>query len=113
MHARSTDPNNPKNINAKHPDGSLGRGIQYPFIKPGPGEYHENWNEKLLNRWKSVVKSVIQYHYSHMSSPLRQITTEFIGPTDYGAGFKYSIFDNNVACAKWIRNIIKETKEVK
>ena len=76
-------------------------------------EGQENWNEKLLNRWKSLVKSVIQYHYSHMSSPLRQITTEFIGPTDYGAGFKYSIFDNNVACAKWIRNIIKETKEVK
>ena len=32
MHARSVIPNNPKNIGGKHPDGSVGRGVQYPFI---------------------------------------------------------------------------------
>ena len=110
MHARSTVPNNPKNINAKHPDGSIGRGIQYPFIQPKAGEYHENWDEKLLEHWKLVVTSLINYHYSNQQSPLRQITTEFITPTDYGGGFKYSVFENNVACAKWIKKSIKEIK---
>ena len=110
MHARSTVPNNPKNINAKHPDGSIGRGIQYPFIQPKPGEYHENWDAKLLEHWKLVVTSLINYHYSNQQSPLRQITTEFITPTDYGGGFKYSVFENNVACAKWIKKSIKEIK---
>ena len=49
-------------------------------------------------------------HYSNQQSPLRQITTEFITPTDYGGGFKYSVFENNVACAKWIKKSIKEIK---
>jgi hypothetical protein len=30
-----------------------------------------------------------------------------IPPPDYGAGAKYSIFDNNVACARWIREAWK------
>ena len=59
---------------------------------------------------KKVVTSLINYHYSNQQSPLRQITTEFITPTDYGGGFKYSVFENNVACAKWIKKSIKEIK---
>ena len=74
------------------------------------GRYHENWDEKLLEKWKLVVTSLINYHYSNQQSPLRQITTEFITPTDYGGGFKYSAFENNVACAKWIKKSIKEIK---
>ena len=35
---------------AKHPDGSIGRGIQYPFIQPKAGEYHENWHLCLIGR---------------------------------------------------------------
>ena len=110
MHARSTIPNNPKNIHAQHPDGSIGRGIQYPFVKPLPGQYHEKWDEKLLDRWKLVVQSIVDHHYSNKGSSLEQITTEFITPTDYGAGWGYSIFNNNVQCAKWIRQITNETK---
>ena len=56
------------------------------------------------------MESVINYHYINETSPIRQITTEFLSPTDYGGGFKYSIFDNNVACAKWLKNTIKKTK---
>ena len=110
MHARSTVPNNPKNIYAKHPDGSMGRGIQYPFVEPLPGQYHEKWDGKLLDRWKLVVQSIIDYHYSNKGSSLEQITTEFIAPTDYGAGWKYSIFNNNVQCAKWMRKIANDAK---
>ena len=43
-HARAAVPNNPKNILGRHPDGAVGRGIQYPFKKPNPGEYHADWD---------------------------------------------------------------------
>ena len=44
-HARPSAPANPVNIWAKHPDGSFGRGVQYPFLKPAPGEWHAEWDE--------------------------------------------------------------------
>jgi len=36
-HARCAVPANPVNTWATHPDGSYGRGIQYPFTRPMPG----------------------------------------------------------------------------
>jgi hypothetical protein len=36
-HARGAVPANPRNRRARHPDGSLGRGIQYPFERPSTG----------------------------------------------------------------------------
>ena len=102
MHARSAIPNNPKNIGGKHPDGSVGRGVQYPFIKPLDGQYHSEWDETKLEPWKEVVRKVIKHHYTHESS-LECITTEFIPLTDYGEGSTYSLLDNAVACAEWIR----------
>ena len=96
---------NPKNIKAKHPDGSIGRGVQYPFIKPLPGEYHSNWDESKLDSWKEVVKQLIYYHSQNEQSPLRYISTEFIPATDYGEGNKYSLFENSVACAQWIKGL--------
>ena len=95
----------PKNIKAKHPNGSIGRGVQYPFIKPLPGEYHSNWDESRLDSWKEVVKQLIYYHSQNQQSPLRHISTEFIPATDYGEGNKYSLFENSVACAKWIKRL--------
>ena len=35
---------------------------------------------------------------------MRHISCEFIPAIDYGAGHTYSIFDNNVACARWLRD---------
>jgi len=110
MHARSVIPNNPKNIMAKHPDGSYGRGVQYPFIKPNVGEYFEDWDENKLEPWKEVVRKVIKYHYS-VNSNLECISTEFIPATDYGEGNTYSLFNNAYGCAEWIRKEIKKTKE--
>ena len=102
MHARSVIPNNPKNIKARHPDGSVGRGVQYPFIKPLPGQYHTEWDESKLNHWKEVIIKMLKYHFEN-NSPLECISTEFIPATDYGEGNTYSLFDNAVACANWIR----------
>ena len=102
MHARSVIPNNPKNIKAHHPDGSVGRGVQYPFIKPLPGQYHTEWDESKLNHWKEVIIKMLKYHFKN-NSPLECISTEFIPATDYGEDNTYSLFDNAVACANWMR----------
>ena len=102
-HARAAVPANPLNTWATHPDGSFGRGIQYPFIRPRDGEWHSPWDEHRLEPWKEVVRQILRHHITHADSCLGQITTEFIPYADYGGGARYSIFDNNVACARWIR----------
>ena len=102
-HARAAAPGGPKNIMAKHPDGSFGRGIQYPFIQPKPGEWHADWDESKLEPWKEVVRHLLAYHAKNDDSPLLQLSTEFIPNTDYGEGSSYSIFENSVACAEWSR----------
>ena len=106
MHARSAIPNNPKNIGGKHPDGSIGRGVQYPFIKPLKGQYHEDWDEIKLEPWKEIVRKVIKNHYLSDKSFLECISTEFIPNTDYGEGSTYSLYDNASACALWMKNEI-------
>ena len=45
----------------------------------------------------------MRYHLTHADSPLRFMNTEMINITDYGENAGYSIFENNIACAKWIR----------
>ncbi|MFZ9415093.1 MAG: hypothetical protein ACO3DJ_16610 [Alphaproteobacteria bacterium] len=102
-HARAAVPANPVNTWAKHPDGSFGRGIQYPFMKPNPGEYLAEWDEARLEPWKRVLRDLFAYHATHAQSPIRQVSCEHIPAIDYGAGHKYSIFENNVACARWMR----------
>jgi len=103
-HARCAVPANPINTMARHPDGSYGRGIQYPFFRPKPGEYvTDAWDEKRIEPWKRVVRDLLAHHATHDESPIGQISCEHIPAIDYGAGHKYSIFEQNVACAKWMR----------
>lgn len=102
-HARPVVPNNPENIWGKHPDGRVGRGVQYPWIKPAAGEWHSEWREAKLAPWKRTMRDLLFHHASQSHSRLKCITLEMIPPPDYGAGAKYSIFNNNIACAKWIR----------
>ena len=113
-HARAAVPNNPVNIWARHPDGSFGCGIQYPFVKPAQGEWHSEWNEQALEPWKEGLRLLMRHHARNPKSILGQISTEFIPMTDYGAGAGYSVFEHNVACAKWLRETwaaIAETSE--
>ncbi len=102
-HARPAIPANPVNIWAKHPDGSFGRGVQYPFIQPGEGEWHSSWSEENLEPWKEVVRQLLRHHASNTKSCLGQISMEIIPAPDYGGGGKYSLLANNIACADWIR----------
>ena len=106
LHARSVIPNNPKNIMAAHPDGSVGRGVQYPFLEPLEGQFHSVWDESKLEPWKEVIRRLLDYHYKTVNSPLKLISTEFIPATDYGEGNTYSLLNNSIACAKWIKDEI-------
>jgi hypothetical protein len=103
-HARPAVPNNPINIWAKHPDGRTGRGVQYPWIEPKEGQWHSAWEESQLEPWKTTIRDLLAHHATNSGSRLHCLTLEMIPPPDYGAGAKYSIFDNNVACARWIRD---------
>jgi hypothetical protein len=103
-HARSAVPNGPVNAWQKNPDGTPGRGIQYPFIRPKPGEWHSEWSEAALEPWKEVLRMLLRRHATRPAHPLLTISTEFIPWPDYGGGAKYSIFENSVACAAWIRD---------
>lgn len=102
-HARAAIPNNPKNINGRHPDGSIGRGIQYPFKKPSDGAYHAPWSEDLLEPWKEGIRLLMRHHVNDPKSKLGQISTEFIPNTDYGEGCRYSLFEQAIACVEWMR----------
>jgi hypothetical protein len=102
-HARGAVPANPRNRRARHPDGSLGRGIQYPFERPSTGALDDDWDERRLAPWKHAMRQLLRYHAQHPDSALGQISCEYIPATDYGEGQAYSMFDNNIACARWLR----------
>ncbi|HEY1425961.1 MAG TPA: hypothetical protein VGF50_04750 [Caulobacteraceae bacterium] len=102
-HARAAVPNGPPNVWMKGGDGKPGRGIQYPFIRPRPGEWHSDWDESRLEPWKEVVRQLMRHHATDPTSRLATISTEFIPFPDYGGGAKYSIFEHSVACAQWLR----------
>ena len=102
-HARAAVPNNPRNTPATGPDGKPGRGIQYPFARPAPGQYHAEWDAARLEPWKEVVRQLMRHHAARDDSPLGQISTEFIPNLDYGEGCRYSLFEQSVACAAWMR----------
>jgi hypothetical protein len=115
-HARCTVPNNPPNVtgrhasldslpSSRHPRDLVGRGVQYPFVAPRPGEYHAPWDGAALEPWKEVVRQLVAYHRTCEASPLRSISTEFIPFTDYGEGSSYSLLENSIACARWIRDL--------
>jgi hypothetical protein len=103
-HARSAVPNNPRNIMARHPDGRIGRGIQYPFVEPATGHYHAPWSASALEPWKTAMRMLLAHHAADDTSPLGQISVEFIPFPDYGAGGGYSIFENAIACGNWLRD---------
>lgn len=110
-HARSAVPNGPQNIWGRHPDGRAGRAIQYPFVQPGQGEWHSEWCEEKLEPWKEVFRQLFRYHAGNPSSPLTTVSTEFIPFPDYGGGAKYSLFEQNVACAEWLRKTWLEEEQ--
>ena len=101
---RPVVPRGPKNVIARHPDGRFGRAVQYPFVRPKPGEFHDEWHAYRLEPSKEVVRKVLRFHRDNPASRLRYLTTEYIDLPDYGEGVRYSLFDQSVALAQWIRD---------
>ena len=102
-HARPAFANGPPNVWAQVA-GVPGRGIQAPFVKPRPGEWHAEWSEERLEPWKEVVRRLLRHHATDPKSQLATISTELIPWPDYGGGAKYSLFEHSIACAQWIRD---------
>ncbi len=100
-HARSVATGVAHNPRARRTRELQGRAIQYPFVQPGTGQFHSDWNEQRLQEWKAAVRELL-VHMRQQKSP-QQISCEFIPFADYGGGARYSIWDNNLACAQWLR----------
>ncbi|MCX7153247.1 MAG: xylose isomerase [Proteobacteria bacterium] len=117
---RPVAPNQPMNLwcrndpSAPVPDilqyGEYARGIQYPMIRPAPDEWHSPWNAYLLEPSKEAIRKTLRHHIKTPTSRLKYITTEMINLPDYGMGAKYNLFENNVACARFIRKAWAEVK---
>jgi sugar phosphate isomerase/epimerase len=103
-HARSVIPNNLPNSRMRRPDGRPGRGIQYPLVCPAPDQWDGIWHEAALAPWKDAVRHLLDARAQGHAATPQHISCEFIPFADYGGGAGYSIFDNNVACAAWLRD---------
>ena len=110
LQVRPVSPDGPKNRWAVTSTGSWGRACQYPFVKPAPGQWHSTWNAWRVEPCKEVVRRVLDRHFSTAGSPLRYITTDMIDMPDYGDGAKYSLFEQNVAIAQWLRDTYARLK---
>ena len=91
--------------------GRPGRGIQYPFTQPKSGEYHAPWSAAALEPWKEVVRDLLRYNAADPAGRLGQISTEFIPNLDYGEGCRYSLFEQSIACAAWMRETWEEIRD--
>jgi hypothetical protein len=100
---RPVAPNGPKNLWATNEDGSYGRACQYPFTRPRAGEFHSPWFAYKVEPCKEVVRKLLRHHASTPDSPLRYVTTEYIDLVDYGENARYSLFEQSVELATWIR----------
>lgn len=104
---RPAVPNGPVNKWATGEDGKPGRGVQYPFVRPNPGEWYDEWHAYLLEPTKEVIRKTLRYHLTHEDSPLKLMTVDYINLPDYGLGVGYNTFESSVAVGKFIR----ETQE--
>ena len=109
LQVRPVSPNGPKNRwaiknNNSYDGGAYGRPCQYPFVKPKAGEWHSQWHAYRVEPCKEVVRKAFRHHITTPDSPLRYITTDMIDMADYGENARYSLFEQNVAIASWLRS---------
>jgi hypothetical protein len=121
LQVRSAAPNGPKNTWSRYDastdiagfdrtdptqvrrEGDPGRGILYPFTKPGPGEWHSPWYAYNLEPTKEVVRKVLRFQKSDPQGRLSYITTEMINLPDYAHNAGFSLLGQNAAIAKFVR----------
>ena len=104
-HTRSVAPGGVSgNLAMQRADGRLGRAIQYPFVEPAPGSFHSDWQADGLTPWKAAVRELLAWMKAHPEQAPQQISCEFIPFPDYGGGSRYDIWQNNIACARWLQD---------
>jgi hypothetical protein len=103
-HTRSVAPGIPHNTAMDRQPGQPGRAIQYPFIAPPAGTFHSEWDAQKLEPWKQAVRELLAAMHAQPASTPQRISCEFIPFPDYGGGGRYSIWENNLACAAWLRD---------
>lgn len=112
LQVRPVSPNGPKNLGEVKEGGHWGRACQYPFKKPRPGEWFHPWHAYRVEPYKEVVRRVLRHHLNNpKQSRLRWITTDMIDMADYGGGVDYSLIEQNIAIAQWIRATWAELKK--
>ena len=102
-HTRSVGVGVPFNRSMNRRTGLPGRAIQYPLIAPPAGTFHTPWDEAALAPWKQAVQDMLACMRRDPDRTPAQVSCEFIPFPDYGGGSRYSIWDNNQACAAWLR----------
>lgn len=117
---RTVAPNQPMNLWAPHPlgvpagdtlqYGHYARGILYPATRPAPGEWHSPWHAWMLEPSKEAIRRVLRHHVRTPGSRLRYLTTEMINLPDYALGARFDLFEQNVACARFIRRAWDEVR---
>jgi hypothetical protein len=111
LQVRPVSPNGPRNPGELKEGGHWGRACQYPFKRPRPGEWFHPWHAYRVEPCKEVVRRVLRHHLSNpKSSRLRWITTDMIDMADYGGGVNYSLIEQNIAIAEWIRKTYDQIK---
>jgi hypothetical protein len=111
LQVRPVSPNGPKNPGELKENGHWGRACQYPFKKPRPGEWFHPWSAYRVEPCKEVVRRVLRRHLANpKTSKLRWITTDMIDMPDYGGGVNYSLIEQNIAIAQWIRDTYAQLK---
>jgi hypothetical protein len=102
-HARSVATGLAGNPRGKRSRDVQGRAIQHPFVAPGAGQFHGDWQEAQLQDWKTAVRELLLHMQQQPERAPQRISCEFIPFADYGGGARYSIWDCNRACADWLR----------
>jgi hypothetical protein len=64
----------------------------------------------MLEPSKEAIRRVLRHHAKTSGSRLKYITTEMINLPDCALGHRYDLFEQNVACARFIRRAWEEVK---
>lgn len=102
-HARCVQTNAPANTDCEREPGLPGRGIQYPLVFPSAGLQASDWDQRRCHTWNSALTDMLRWRETNSPHLLAGVSCEFIPYPDYGGGKRYSIIEQNLACASWLR----------
>ena len=90
-----------------------GRGIQYPFQQPPKSSCpHDEWHAHKLSCTKEVIRKIIDSYLANEKSNVEIMTVDNINLWSYGLGWKYNMFEDSCAVARYIRELYAERATV-